>query len=116
MKNILLAILLATLVGCASPQQRMSKNNNALLNLEMGMSKQQVIGVMGKPDLNEAYKSLRGKSIVIFFYYTQKKWSDGSVTKDETTPVVIENGELIGWGSEFYERKRKVEMDININK
>lgn len=98
--------------GCATPQMRMDKNNTSLLTLEMGMNKQEVMDVMGKPDLNEAYQSLNGKSMVIFFYYTQRKWSDGNTTKDECTPVVFENGKLVGWGSEFYETRRKIDITV----
>ncbi len=90
----------------------MSRNNENLLKLEMGMSKEDVISIMGKPDLNEAYQSLYGKPVVIFFYYTQRKWPDGNVTKDECTPVVFENDRLVGWGDEFY--KAKMEVDVNI--
>ena len=114
MRKILLVLFAFVITACATPQQRMDKNNDGLLSLEMDMSKQDVMKIMGNPDLNEAYKSLHGKSVVIFFYYTQRKRNDGNVTKDETTPVVFENGRLVGWGSEFYETKRKVEMDINI--
>ena len=35
------------------------------------------------------------------FYYTQRKWKDGIITKDECTPVGIEDGKLIGFGSEI---------------
>lgn len=113
---IVLIISLFLLSGCATPGMKMDKNNSNLLMLEMDMTKKEVLSIMGQPDLNEAYKSLHGKRMTIFFYYTQKKRSDGSVTKDETTPVVFENGKLIGWGTEFYETRKKVEMDININK
>jgi outer membrane protein assembly factor BamE (lipoprotein component of BamABCDE complex) len=90
----------------------MKRNNENLLKLEMGMSKEDVLAVMGKPILNEAYQSLQGRSVVIYFYYTQRKWADGNYTKDECTPVVIENGKLVGWGDEFY--KSKMEIDVNI--
>ena len=76
------------------------------------MPKEEVIQFMGQPVLNEAYQSLYGKSVVIFFYYTQRKWSDGNYTKDECTPVVFENGKLVGWGGEFY--KNKMEVNVNI--
>jgi len=106
MKNLLLVSLLILLGGCAT--YKMAKNNDALLNLEMGMTKQQVVAVMGKPDLNEAYQSLYGKPVVIYFYYTQRKWSDGNVTKDETTPVVLENGKLVGWATNSTKIKWKL--------
>lgn len=116
MKTILLFLIISSLsiifYGCATPGMIMEKNNENLLKLEMGMSKEQVLQVMGKPDLNEAYQSLYGKSVTIFFYYTQRKWSDGNTTKDECTPVVFEDGKLVGWGDEFY--KNKMEVDINI--
>ena len=100
------------MAGCATWQMKMEKNNDNLLTLEMGMSKQEVIGVMGRPSFNEAYKSLYGKSVIILFYYTQRKWADGSETKDECTPIVFENDELVGWGDEFY--KAKMELDVSI--
>src|SRR4030042_4664987 len=106
----LVLVLVSSLCGCATPQMRMDRNNTNLLSLEMGITKEAVIEIMGKPDLNEAYQSLRGKSVVIFFYYTQRKWQDGNLTKDECTPIVFENGKLIGWGSEFYEMRKKVDI------
>lgn len=110
----ILAVIALTISGCATPQMRMDRNNDNLLRLDMGMTKEQVMAIMGKPDLNEAYQSLYGRSVVIFFYYTQRKWADGNTTKDECTPVVFENGKLVGWGDEFY--KRKMEVDVNVKR
>ena len=109
---LFLVILALSVCGCATPQMRMDRNNSNLLRLEIGMPKEQVMSIMGKPDLNEAYQSLYGKPVVILFYYTQRKWADGNTTKDECTPVVFENGKLVGRGDEFY--KRKTEIDVNI--
>jgi hypothetical protein len=74
---------------------------------------------MGKPDFTEAYQKPDGRSESIFFYYTKKRridsrrWvDDSSITKDECTPLVFENGKLTGWGDEFYQRKPKVEFEI----
>jgi len=111
-KIVILFITLGIfLTSCAS--LKMAKNNENLLKLKMGMSTDEVISIMGKPDLNEAYKSLNGKPIIIFFYYTQRKWADGTITKDKCTPVVFENGKLIGWGDEFY---KTIKFDINIKR
>ncbi len=113
MKFIALLFLVLLLISsCATPQALMKRNNAKLLKLEIGMPKEEVIQLMGQPVLNEAYQSLYGKSVVIFFYYTQRKWSDGNYTKDECTPVVFENGKLVGWGGEFY--KNKMEVNVNI--
>jgi outer membrane protein assembly factor BamE (lipoprotein component of BamABCDE complex) len=108
--RIFIFLLLVSLLSCASAQ--MSRNNDNLLLLEMGMTKEQVMKIMDKPDLNEAYQSLNGKSVVIYFYYTERQLSDGNITKDECTPVVFEDGKLVGWGDEFY--KYKMEVDINV--
>ena len=114
MGKIILCLITAVflIVGCATT--KMSKNNEGLLKLEMGMTKDKVMNIMGKPDLNEAYQSLYGKEVIIYFYYTQRKWQDGNVTKDECTPVIFENGKLVGWGDEFY--RNKIEVDVNIKK
>lgn len=114
-KYFLLIFCLLVLSGCANaPQEKMDRNNKNLMSLEIGMSKNDVLEIMGMPTLNESYQSLKGQAITIFFYYTQRQLADGNVTKDETTPVVFRDGNLIGWGSEFYEDRKKVEMDINI--
>ncbi|NQT70632.1 MAG: DUF3192 domain-containing protein [Desulfobacteraceae bacterium] len=106
-----LALLCFMLSGCAETQ--VQKNNDALLQLEMGMSKDQVISVMGKPSLNEAYQSLNGKAVVIYRYVTQLAFPPRStIHREDTTPVVFENGKLVGWGAEFY--KHKLEIDVNI--
>ena len=116
MRNLFVFIVgilcLSFLFVCATWQMEMKRNNENLLKLEMGMSKEDVITIMGKPTFNEAYQSLYGKSVVILFYYTQRKWADGSYTKDECTPIVFEDGKLVGWGDEFY--KTKMEVDINV--
>lgn len=112
-------VLLCTLIltGCANPW---AKNNSNLLKLDMGMSREQVFSVMGEPQFNEAYQSLNGKRVTILFYWTELPYR----TKDRATPVVLEEGKLVGWGSGFYQQKRVIDLnikqdikqDININK
>ena len=41
--------------------------------------------------------------MIIYFYYTNRKWGDSNYTKDECTALVFENNKLTGWGDEFYE-------------
>jgi outer membrane protein assembly factor BamE (lipoprotein component of BamABCDE complex) len=103
--------LVMALSACAPSHVREQKVNNAnLLTLDIGMTKQEVISSMGSPDMNEAYESINGVPTVILFYYTQRKRGDGNKTKDEMTPVVFEYGRLVGWGDEFYESKRIIEI------
>jgi len=37
----------------------------------------------------------------VFYYYTNVTKKDGEITDDELTPVVFENGVLVGWGNDF---------------
>jgi hypothetical protein len=53
---------------------------------------------------------MNGVPTVIWFYYTERVHGDGARTKDEMTPVLFENGRLVGWGDEFYESKRILEV------
>ena len=71
------------------------------MTLRVGMSKTEVMSAMGKPDIYECFQNLNGKQTEILFYYTKRKWKDGTITKDECTPVGIEDGKLIGFGSEM---------------
>ena len=89
-------IVMSLALGCVTPHARMSRNNSNLLSLEMGMTKQQVMDIMGSPDLNEAYRSLYGKNVVILFYYTQRQWADGNTTKDEWR-LAVHTGFCKGW-------------------
>ncbi len=66
----MISILLTVFLGCTTLGMIMEKNNANLMKLEMGMSKQEVIKIMGTPTFNEAYQSLQGRSVVILFYYT----------------------------------------------
>lgn len=118
MKRLILAVCLCSFIGCVAGKTHkgaMQFYNDQLLLLEMGMSKEDVLDRMGKPQLNEAYESLKGKSVVIYYYYTHGTGSfgtDDAVEKSECTPVVFENGRLVGWGDEFH--KAKLEVDVNI--
>ena len=116
-KTAFLLLLLIIIASCAS-QTKDALNRDNLMKLELGMTKEQVIQIMGKPDFTEAYQKPGGVSET-FFYYTKtrrvdtyRRWPDENIQKDECTPVVFEGGKLIGWGDEFYQRKRKVEFEL----
>ncbi len=119
-----------------------SLNQTNLMKVNIGDSKNQVIDVMGgvkvyqyyeydwyKPGFNKYTKSgtlsnpysrdLKvGKDSTvseILWYYTDIKSKDGSIRKDELTPIIFEKGVVIGLGWGFYEdyAKRK-EFTINV--
>ncbi|QSX31057.1 DUF3192 domain-containing protein [Shewanella cyperi] len=82
-------------------QKMEQQNRENLARLDLGMSKDQVLTLMGKADFNEAYVK-EGKQIQVLFYRTQRTDQDGNTTKDECTPVVISDNKLVGWGSTAY--------------
>ncbi|RLV57873.1 DUF3192 domain-containing protein [Parashewanella curva] len=90
----------------SSWQKRQKENRMHIGQLQMGMDYQQVINLMGSPDINEAYLENKGESkheIQVLFYRTQHVSSDSITTKDECTPIVIKNGKVVGWGEKAYQ-------------
>jgi outer membrane protein assembly factor BamE (lipoprotein component of BamABCDE complex) len=67
-----------------------------LKQLRVGMTKQEVLKVMGEP-LKEKYSTPD-----VWYYFVDSKWHDGMNTRDECTPLVFKNGKLQGWGNKYY--------------
>lgn len=82
------------------------KNRNNLTQLSLGMTKDQVMIIMGNADFSEAYiqNGDVNKEVIVLFYRTQHTHSDGKTTKDECTPIVISNNALVGWGETAYSK------------
>lgn len=115
MKKLVYLLGLVMLVsGCATLDSIRTENRQNLLKLSIGMSKQEVMNIMGgksthdygaNTTINNPYRSeiLQGKdkTFEVWYYYTDmKKWDD-AITDDELTPLVFDNGKLIGWGQSF---------------
>ena len=92
--SVCLIILLAS-CGWAE----MSRNNTNIKKLNIGLSKAEVLAIMGEPLKNEVYNTED-----TWYYYTETKWSDGMKTRDECTPVFFKDDKLIGWGSIEYKK------------
>jgi hypothetical protein len=100
MKKIIFALLIPVfLTACSAIGSKKS-------SLKVGMSKEEVISLLGEPIKNEKYCVEN-----VFFYYDGHSWRDGSITSDECFPLVFENGKLIGWGKEFYQPYRKKDWE-----
>ncbi|MCQ2379160.1 MAG: DUF3192 domain-containing protein [Victivallaceae bacterium] len=99
MKNSLLgAILLALFaVGCAMPHTTVENSKQ----LRIGMTKAQVLEIMGEPLSDEAFCQPN-----VWYYYIETVWADALVTEDECLPLVFSEGRLIGWGRHFYNEYR----------
>ena len=113
-KEITLLVLALLINGCASNSMMpwgIEKARNNLMKLEIGMSKQEVIEIMGMPYNREAYSTPDGP--LDFLIYLTKYTYSGSIPDSDTTPVCLLNGKVTGWGRNFYEnQKQKYEIEI----
>lgn len=95
--------LIATLLLQTSCGISMSARNlTNLKQLRKGMTKQQVLKVMGEPLRDEIYNTDN-----VWYYFTESKWSDGACTRDECTPLFFKKGLLLGWGQKAYKKYRQ---------
>lgn len=83
-------------------QQKLNRTN--ITKLTLGLEQATVLTRMGDPDISEAFTGNNGKSYQVLFYRTQRVHGDDDTTKDETTPLVFEDGVLIGWGNDALQR------------
>ena len=100
---IAMAAMLCGCEYCSTGYWEAKASSDKLNNLRTGMNKEQVVKVMGEPLKNQVYNKPD-----IWYYYTQIKWSDSIVSRDECTPLFFKGGILVGWGEQYY--KDKVEF------
>lgn len=74
-----------------------TRNREAISRLALGSSLDQVRSQFGDPDFTEA-SLVDGQEIRVLRYRTHRTHSDGDTTRDETTPLVFEDGKLVGIG------------------
>ena len=103
---LLLTILFV--VGCegtvAETRREAQRNRQALFSLNVGMTKDQVLTIMGKPRKKQTH-SFGDRDIEFWLYLTEGWTIEGSDLQDSHfTPLAFEKGTLIGWGRTFYER------------
>jgi len=107
MKSVMMVILLGLFVaGCDSINA--SNNRNSLNKLEVGMSKEQVTSIMGKPYQREV--SGEGE---YWLYETERK-TIYRTPSEYLTPVVFEDGKVAGWGRNYWVEKEK-KFDVKID-
>lgn len=127
MKKILAIFIFCTLLGgCYSDTLTEFRNNNRknLTKLAIGMTKQEVMEIMGQETGEKTFTNLVGKRIFlsatnpyrneilqgkektfeVLYYYTDVKKDDDAITDDELTPMIFDKGKLIGWGVSFLEQ------------
>jgi hypothetical protein len=116
--------------GCVSLNQLGARNRQRLSGLEIGMTKSDVQRVMGtdttsvreygrstqvipSPYKTATVQTDRGQVLEVLYYYTGDLQGDPrGVRPDDITPVVLTNGRVSGWGSDFFESVDKHELRV----
>jgi len=83
--------------GCSTPWGTASDNITRSRDLRVGMTKSEVISVMGEPIRDESFCKPD-----LWYHYIDTVWFDGLVTEDECMPLIFEDGKLVGWGNDFH--------------
>ncbi len=113
MKRVLIVaftcLLLMGSIGC---YYEIEKNRNNLNLIEIGMSKDEVVKIMGAPYKRECYKNKTNSNIDILLYLTE--YTSGDVFDSHITPVVFQDSELVGWGRNFYDDTLRMELKHKI--
>ncbi len=123
-QRILFAFLVGNAVGCVgspvhstlkygSVQRAIKRNNNNLMELKAGMSKEQVRSIMREPERSEGYP---WGSAWLYRTAITKGISGGiygTVDSDYTPVVFTDEGNLVGWGRNvLIERTKRYELTI----
>jgi hypothetical protein len=94
-----------------------AQNKENVQKLSTGMSKDVAGEIMGtdpakglflwvdNPYRTETLTGKDGKVYEVLYYYTDLKQRDDKITDDELTPLVFEDGKLIGWGYPFLDQR-----------
>lgn len=83
-------------------EDREAFNKSHIAQLQIGAKREEVLALLGSPDISEA-KKVGDKSIQVMFYRTQHKKSDGVTTQDECTPLLFKDNQLVAWGEKVYQ-------------
>ena len=90
--SLLAGALVLLLAGCLSEA---SANVENAKRLRVGMTKAEVIAVMGEP-VKESFATPDR-----WYYFVKPVWADGLTTEEECLPLIFDKGRLAGWGKRY---------------
>ena len=113
MKQCLLLMIVAMTWGCTSPSaaKLVQANNANMAKLSVGMAKTQVLEIMSPAGKTEAYETKSGGKMELLFYRTQIDYNFDLQDK-HWTPICIIDGNLKGWGNNYYDDVIKIRKEI----
>ena len=106
---LLLASALLLINGCGIAYQIQSRTtNDNFMQLNVGMSRDEVLSILGTPYKREVYDDRE------FLIYKTNHVARSE--KERFTPILLKSGKVIGWGRNYYDDtiKSKIDADINI--
>jgi outer membrane protein assembly factor BamE (lipoprotein component of BamABCDE complex) len=102
MKKLILqsffALVIMT-VFCGCSFKEINRNLENSRKLRVGMTKEQVLSIMGEPLRNAFFHEEN-----VWYYFVRINWYDGLYTRDECMPLVFKDDKLTGWGNEYKAR------------
>ena len=135
-KYICVLATVAMVGGCAGSGtllQATARTREKLLDTYIGMPKEEVVSIVGTEPrefidptasngqtittISNPYRSQiiqrDGKSFEVVFYVTDDKNNDGIISDEELTPLIFDDGKMIGWGwSYLVSDSQKFEITI----
>jgi hypothetical protein len=79
------------------------KTQIKMSGIQLGMTKQEVVKILGEPKKTEKKESADNVCYEIYYYMTKgKNLSQTELVKDNYTPLIFENGLLTAWGYAKY--------------
>lgn len=73
------------------------ENRDIIASLDMQTSLQAVKRRLGTPEFSDRWQE-QSHQYEVLYYRTHRKHSDGMTTRDECTPIVFKDGQLVGTG------------------
>jgi len=92
-KNLLVLCLCLNLIGCATGQVLEVK---PFTEPQYGMTKAQMLDLLGKPDSIEIYKKPDNTRVEYYIFIRNND-------SQEKVPICLINNRIAGWGKSYYE-------------
>lgn len=129
-KKLGIALLMSLfLLGCASgPLSDLAhENQSSIIKLTVGMTRAAVIDLMGtksaptpdglvaNPFRSETFQDTTGARYEVLYYATERNRRFQPLRLSQTTPLILKNDVLIGWGTQsLRQAKEQVTKELNI--
>ncbi|WP_042142444.1 MULTISPECIES: DUF3192 domain-containing protein [unclassified Pseudoalteromonas] len=78
-------------------QHVQKKNREVISQLSLNSTRTQIEHQLGLPNFTEAFMK-NDQEYRVNYYRTSRQHHDDVTSKDETTPLIFKNNQLIGWG------------------